>query len=122
VRRSGSRRVCDSTCSSLSAPPAGSWHSATDLSRCLPDSADPADFNLGLTFDAVVCLFSAIGYVVTVKRLHSALAAMARHLRPGGVLLVEPWLPLTAIYDWYRPRTLRGPASAQDRPDQCCRR
>jgi SAM-dependent methyltransferase len=50
------------------------------------------DFNLGRTFDSVVCLFSAIGYVVTVVRLRSAIAAMARHLAPGGVLLIEPWL------------------------------
>jgi ubiquinone/menaquinone biosynthesis C-methylase UbiE len=53
---------------------------------------DMVDFDLGRTFDAVVCLFSAIGYVVTVERLHAAIAAMARHLRPGGVLLVEPWI------------------------------
>src|SRR6266571_7345372 len=54
---------------------------------------DMVQFDLGHTFDAVVCLFSAIGYVVTIERLHSAIAAMARHLQPGGVLLVEPWLP-----------------------------
>ena len=54
--------------------------------------ADMVDFNLGRSFDAVVCLFSAIGYVVTLKRLRAAIAAMARHLSPGGVLLVEPWL------------------------------
>ncbi|MGI9149662.1 MAG: class I SAM-dependent DNA methyltransferase [Chloroflexota bacterium] len=54
--------------------------------------ADMVQFDLGHTFDAVVCLFSAIGYVVTFERLQSAIAAMARHLQPGGVLLVEPWL------------------------------
>jgi len=54
--------------------------------------ADMVDFNLGRSFDAVVCLFSAIGYVVTLKRLRAAIAAMARHLSHGGVLLVEPWL------------------------------
>jgi ubiquinone/menaquinone biosynthesis C-methylase UbiE len=56
-------------------------------------NADMVQFDLGHTFDAVVCLFSAIGYVVTIERLHSAIASMARHLHPGGVLLVEPWLP-----------------------------
>lgn len=53
--------------------------------------ADMVAFDLGRTFDAVTCLFSAIGYAVTVERLHAAVAAMARHVRPGGVLLVEPW-------------------------------
>jgi SAM-dependent methyltransferase len=53
---------------------------------------DMADFDLGRSFDAVVCMFSSIGYVRTEERLRSALAAMARHLHPGGVLAVEPWL------------------------------
>jgi SAM-dependent methyltransferase len=62
----------------------------------LPDvvfhEGDMADFDLGKRFDAVVCMFSSIGYVRTEERLHSAIAAMARHLEPGGVLVVEPWL------------------------------
>jgi SAM-dependent methyltransferase len=53
--------------------------------------ADMAGFDLGRTYDAVTCLFSAIGYLQTVARLESAIAAMARHVRPGGVLIVEPW-------------------------------
>jgi ubiquinone/menaquinone biosynthesis C-methylase UbiE len=43
-------------------------------------------------FDAIVCLFSSIGYVRTEARLRDAVAAMARHLNPGGVLVAEPWL------------------------------
>lgn len=62
----------------------------------LPDvafhHADMTSFELGRRFDAVTCLFSAIGYVVTEEKLCAALAAMARHLEPGGVLIVEPWL------------------------------
>jgi SAM-dependent methyltransferase len=54
--------------------------------------ADMVDFDLGRRFDAVVCMFSSIGYAGTEERLRSALAAMARHLEPGGVLVVEPWL------------------------------
>jgi SAM-dependent methyltransferase len=53
---------------------------------------DMADFDLGKRFDAVVCMFSSIGYVKTEKRLRSAAAAFGRHLEPGGVLVVEPWL------------------------------
>jgi SAM-dependent methyltransferase len=53
---------------------------------------DMADFDLGKRFDAVVCMFSSIGYVRTEERLRSAVASMARHLEPGGVLVVEPWL------------------------------
>ena len=53
--------------------------------------ADMTDFSLDRTFDVVVCLFSAIGYVRTVARLEQAIACMTRHVGPGGVLLVEPW-------------------------------
>ena len=62
----------------------------------LPDvsfhEADMASFDLGNRFDAVVCMFSSIGYVKSEVRLRSAAAAFARHLEPGGVLVVEPWL------------------------------
>lgn len=52
---------------------------------------DMADFDLGRQFDAVVCLFSSIGYVCTYERLVSTARVFARHLRPGGVVVVEPW-------------------------------
>jgi SAM-dependent methyltransferase len=53
--------------------------------------ADMLDFDLGRRFDVVTCLFSSIGYVRTFDRLEAAVAAMARHLTRGGVLVVEPW-------------------------------
>ncbi|HEX6680835.1 MAG TPA: class I SAM-dependent methyltransferase [Gaiellaceae bacterium] len=53
---------------------------------------DMADFDLGKRFDAAVCMFSSIGYVKTEERLRTAAAAFGRHLEPGGVLVVEPWL------------------------------
>jgi ubiquinone/menaquinone biosynthesis C-methylase UbiE len=53
---------------------------------------DMRSFDLGRTFDAVVCLFSAIGHLLTLEDLEMACAAMARHLAPGGVLVIEPWL------------------------------
>ena len=49
------------------------------------------DFGLGRTFDVVVCLFSSIGYVRTYPKLARTLKNFARHLRPGGVVIVEPW-------------------------------
>ena len=53
---------------------------------------DMVDFDLGRQFDAVVCLFSSIGYMQTEERLRRAVASMAAHVAPGGTLLVEPWL------------------------------
>jgi len=42
-------------------------------------------------FDMIMCLFSAIGMVKTYARLERALVCMGRHVRPGGVLIIEPW-------------------------------
>lgn len=55
-------------------------------------AADMVSFDLGRRFDAVTCLFSSIGYVGTEERLNQAIATMANHLDPSGVLIVEPWL------------------------------
>jgi SAM-dependent methyltransferase len=67
----------------------------------LPDvplhRGDMREFDLGRRFDVVTCLFSSIGYVLTVEALERAVAAMARHLAPGGVLVVEPWLTPEAV-------------------------
>ena len=54
--------------------------------------ADMTDFDLAGTYDAVTCLFSAIGYVRTVEHMNRAVVCMARHVKPTGVLVVEPWL------------------------------
>lgn len=53
---------------------------------------DMTAFDLGREFDAVTCLFSSIGYAKTRDRLAQAVASLARHVRPGGVLVVEPWI------------------------------
>jgi SAM-dependent methyltransferase len=62
----------------------------------LPDvplhAGDMTAFDLGKRFDAVVCLFSSIGYVGTIEGLHAAVECLARHTKPGGVVVVEPWL------------------------------
>lgn len=53
--------------------------------------ADMIGFNLGKKFDVITCLFSAIGYVPNVMRLTQTMQTFARHLKRGGVVLVEPW-------------------------------
>jgi SAM-dependent methyltransferase len=50
------------------------------------------NFTLRKKYDAITCLFSAIGYVITVKRLRQAVQNMSKHLHAGGVLIVEPWI------------------------------
>jgi SAM-dependent methyltransferase len=53
--------------------------------------ADMMDFDLARTYDVVTCLFSAIGIVRTFERLERAVVCMARHVRTGGALIIEPW-------------------------------
>jgi ubiquinone/menaquinone biosynthesis C-methylase UbiE len=59
---------------------------------------DMLDFDLNRQFDVVTCLFSAIGYVETRDRMCQAIQNMARHVKAGGVLIVEPWF---APEDWH---------------------
>jgi hypothetical protein len=37
-------------------------------------------------------MFSSIGYVRTGKALRQAVRTMAKHLVPGGILAIEPWM------------------------------
>ena len=53
---------------------------------------DMISFNLERRFDVLICLLGAIGYVPSIGRLEQTLATFARHLRPGGVAIIEPWL------------------------------
>lgn len=62
----------------------------------LPDvrlvEADMRELDLGGTFDAVICLFSSVGYVEGTDELDLAVRSMAQHLNPGGVLIIDGWV------------------------------
>jgi SAM-dependent methyltransferase len=53
---------------------------------------DMRTFDLGRTFDVVTCLFSSIGYFTDIGDMRSAISNMGRHVSPGGLLVVEPWI------------------------------
>jgi SAM-dependent methyltransferase len=73
---------------------------------------DMRDFSLGRTFDAVTCLFSAIGHVGGVDDLRAAVASLAAHVAPGGVLVIEPWYSDEAWQDGhYGVEVNEGPDS-----------
>lgn len=55
-------------------------------------SGDMVTFNLHREFDVVTCLFSSIGYVKTLSNLKKTIRNFSRHLKTGGVLIVEPWV------------------------------
>ena len=53
---------------------------------------DMRSLALDTTFDAVVCLFSSIGYLADRHELDDAGRAMAGHLAEGGVIVVDGWV------------------------------
>jgi SAM-dependent methyltransferase len=56
-------------------------------------AADMTSFDVGRHYDVILCLFSAIGYVRTLRNVTATLRRMAAHLAPGGLVIVEPWFP-----------------------------
>lgn len=56
------------------------------------ERGDMMTFDLDKTFDIIVCLFSSIGYVKTYSNLKRTLRNFVQHAKPGGVIIIEPWL------------------------------
>ncbi|MBR9700463.1 class I SAM-dependent methyltransferase [Candidatus Woesearchaeota archaeon] len=53
---------------------------------------DMTNLNINNKFDVITCLFSSIGYVRSQKALKNTFKRFVKHLKPGGVLIIEPWL------------------------------
>jgi ubiquinone/menaquinone biosynthesis C-methylase UbiE len=49
------------------------------------------NFNLRKEFDVVACLFSSIGYVQTYSNLKKTISNFTKHLKSGGLMVIEPW-------------------------------
>jgi len=47
--------------------------------------------HLNKKFDIITCLFSSIGYVKTYANLEKSMNSFAKHLKTGGVVIIEPW-------------------------------
>ncbi len=64
---------------------------------------DMRTLDLGKTFDAVTCLFSSIGYMKDLAEMRSAVARLAAHVAPGGVLIIDGWVRPDRWRDNFRP-------------------
>ena len=53
--------------------------------------ADMIKLDLNKKFDVILCLFSSIGYVKTYQNLTKTIHNFAKHLKTGGVVIIEPW-------------------------------
>lgn len=70
---------------------------------------DLRDLHLDRRFDAAVCMFDAVGYLVENPDLRRGLDAVRRHLRPGGLFLFDVWhaVPVLRSHEPVRVREYR---------------
>ncbi len=64
------------------------WHK---LKEVMFHHASMINFNLNKEFDVITCLFSSIGYVKTYDNLKRTISNFSKHLKVGGVVIIEPW-------------------------------
>jgi len=57
------------------------------------EPGDMLEFRRPERYDVVTCLFGSVAYARTLERMGRAIAGMAGHLNPSGLLLVEPFVP-----------------------------
>jgi SAM-dependent methyltransferase len=62
--------------------------------------ADMRSFSIERRFDAIVSVFSGIGYMTEESDLRQAILTMSAHLGPGGVLALEGWVEPD---EWWGP-------------------
>ncbi|MBV8226929.1 MAG: class I SAM-dependent methyltransferase [Verrucomicrobia bacterium] len=77
--------------------------------------ADMQRFDLGSKFDVLICLFSAIGYLLTPEAILSALGCFKAHLAPGGAIFIEPFFERNA----WRPGEAHIATGEDDRRKVC---
>lgn len=64
--------------------------------------ADMITLDLNKKFDVIISLFSSIGHVKTYDNLEQTLQNFSKHLKKGGIVIIEPWLT-KSTYDAGRP-------------------
>lgn len=62
-------------------------------------SGDMRDFNIGESFDVIMCLFSSITYAGNVKGLNRTLKNFVKHSNPNGICIIEPFVTPKLWYD-----------------------
>lgn len=53
--------------------------------------ADMSDFTSTKKYDVIICLFSSIGYNITLEKLNSTLTCFYDCLNENGIIFIEPW-------------------------------
>ncbi len=90
--------------------------------------SDMRNFDTGKQYDSVVCLFSSIAYMLHEEDLTKAIHCMVKHLKPGGLLVIEPFVQkekftvghLGALHhDWEDLKISRHNTNTLDDNDIC---
>jgi SAM-dependent methyltransferase len=79
---------------------------------------DIRELDLGQRFDAVLMMFTVLGYQVEDADVNGALASVRRHLEPGGLFIFDVWNGLAVLADRPRPREV----SVRERSTQITRK
>ncbi len=53
--------------------------------------SDMTEMHLGKRFDVVLCLWGVMSYAKTYSALEKTIKNFSEHLKPGGVLIADPW-------------------------------
>ena len=70
----------------------------TNVSDVIFVQGDMIDFDLKKTFDVIFCLFSSIGYVKTYDNLEKTIVNFSKHLKSGGVVIIESWFTKSSYW------------------------
>ncbi len=60
---------------------------------------DMSNFNLNENFDAIICLFSSIGYLVENKQIENFFKCVKNHLKENGLLIIDCWNGLAVMHE-----------------------
>lgn len=75
--------------------------------------ADMRTFDVDRSYDVIICLFSAIGYVETAEEMRRSIERMDAHLRSPGLLIVEPWFTPESFWDGHLAANFQSEAETK---------
>ena len=91
------------------------WPGARTAEAGLPilfHQQDAAELDLGSErFDAVVCLFDSLNYILEPERLQAAFARVFAHLRPGGTFIFDVNTEYALAEGMFNQSCIRGRTS-----------
>src|SRR4030042_1941738 len=61
--------------------------------------ADMSNFNLNEKFDAIICMFSSLGYLIENKQIESFFKSVKNHLKENGLLIIDCWNGLAVMHE-----------------------